>query len=404
MENTSQTRTGPLTNLRVLDLGTMLAGPVAATMLADFGADVIKVEQPGSGDSLRGLGPFIDGESLWFQLEGRNKRCVSIDLRKPEGQELLRSLAKHVDVLIENFRPGTLDKWGIGYSVLAEVNPRLVMLSISGFGQTGPNASRAAYDRIAMAYSGLMAATGYKDRAPVRTGGSVADYSTATLGAFSVMMALYSRDANGGKGQHIDLALYEAAFRFTDTMALAYDKLGMVRSRMGNLSPAAAPGNTYETKEGRYLIITISGDVLFKKLCRAIDRADLLELEKYSTHDLRWKNVDELNDILGQWIRARDVEEISERLTEYGVPFSPVFSVEDIFNDSHYAARDSMLTVEHPKIGALRMQGIFPKLSATPAGPLRHAHAVGEDNEGVFKELLGLKSDEVADLKQQGII
>jgi len=397
-------RQGPLSKLRVLDLGTMVAGPVAATLMADFGADVIKVEQPGTGDTLRGLGPFYEGECLWWQLEGRNKRSITLDLRQAEGQSLLKRLVAESDVVIENFRPGTLEKWNCGYAQLAGVNPALVMLSVSGFGQTGPYAQRAGYDRIALAFSGVMGMTGFPDRPPVRIGNSMADYSTATMGAFAVMMALYNRDVNGGKGQQIDLALYESVFRFTDSMVLAYDKLGKQRERTGNVHQAAAPGNTFPTKDGRFLIMTISGDVLFRKLCQAMGRPGMGDDPRYANHTLRWENVHELNDIAGRWIVENEVEDVTAALTRNGVPFSLALAVADIFEDPHYEARGNLETVEHPKLGPLRMQGIVPKMLGTPAGPIEPAHDLGQDNEEVIGGLLGVDREEFRRLQAQGVI
>jgi crotonobetainyl-CoA:carnitine CoA-transferase CaiB-like acyl-CoA transferase len=397
-------RGGPLAGVRVLDLGTMVAGPVAATFMADFGADVIKVEQPGSGDTLRDLGPFCEGEGLWWQVEGRNKKSVTLDLRQPEGQQLLKQLVAQADVVIENFRPGTLEKWGLGYAQLAETNPRVVMLSVSGFGQTGPYAQRAGYDRIALAFSGVMGITGYSDRPPVRVGTSIADYSTATMGAFAVMMALYHRDVHGGQGQQIDLALYESMFRFTDSMVPAYDRLGKIRARTGNVHQAAAPGNTYETNDGRYLILTISGDTLFRRLCHAIGRPEMAADPKYATHTLRWEHVGELNDIVGRWILANEVETVSAALTGQGVPFSLVLGVADIMENQHYAERANLETVQHPRLGPLKMPGIVPKMSGTPAEPIAAAPALGADNESVLRGLLGLGAEEYERLRSQRVI
>ncbi len=404
MTDQQKKRGGPLSRLRVLDLGTMVAGPVAATLMADFGAEVIKVEQPGGGDTLRGLGPFHEDECLWWQLEGRNKKCVSIDLRQPEGQALLKKLAAKADVVIENFRPGTLEKWGCGYAQLSEVNPALVMLSVSGFGQTGPYSQRAGYDRIALAFSGVMGITGYPDRPPVRIGTSMADYSTATMGAFAVMMALYHGDTNGGNGQQIDLALYESVFRFTDSMVLAYDKLGRMRERTGNVHQAAAPGNTFETRDGRFLVMTISGDTLFRKLCQAMGVPGMADDPRYASHTLRWEHIDELNDRVARWIAGHEVETVTSALTRHGIPFSLALTVADILQDPHYAARGNLETVEHPKLGPLRMQGIVPKMLGTPAEPIAPAHGVGEDNEDVFSGLLGMDREEIHRLQRTGVI
>lgn len=397
-------RGGPLARLRVIDLGTMVAGPVAATLMGDFGADVIKVEQPESGDTLRGLGPFYQGECLWWQVEGRNKRSVTIDLRQPQGQALLRKLVAQADVVIENFRPGTLEKWELGYEQLSAVNPALVMLSVSGFGQTGPYSDRAGYDRIALAFGGVMAITGYPDRPPVRIGTSVADYSTAMMGAFAVMMALYHRDVNGGQGQQIDLALYESMFRGTDSMALSFDKLGRMRERTGNVHQAASPGNNFETRDGRFLTMTISGDTLFRKLCNAMDRPEMGDDPRYANHTLRWEHVHELNGLVAQWIISNEIGFVTDALTAHGVPFSIALTVADIFQDPHYAARGNLETVNHPKLGPLRMQGVVPKMLGTPAEPIAPAHELGQDNEAVFRDMLGIGADEYHRLQKQGVI
>src|SRR5918994_1497095 len=284
---------GPLAGIRVIDIGTMVAGPVAATLLADLGADVIKIEQPGRGDSLRHIGPAVEGESLWWNVEGRNKKSVTLDLHHPEGQRILKEMLKHADVLVENFRPGILGKWNLSREHLKQVNPRLVMLSVSGYGQTGPYANRAGYDRIALAMGGTLNATGYTDRAPVKLGTAMADYSTAILGAFGAMVALYHRDARGGAGQQIDLSLYETVFRFTDVMVTAYEKMGLPRERTGNLHFAAAPGDHFETCDGRYIVLTVSNDRMFGRLCEVIPA--LGGEERYSTHAKRPACVEELN-------------------------------------------------------------------------------------------------------------
>lgn len=395
---------GALSSLRVLDLGTMVAGPVACTFLSDFGAEVIKVEQPGCGDTLRGLGPFKEGESLWWNVEGRNKKSITLDLRQARGQEVLKRLVQEADAVVENFRPGTLENWNLGYPELARVNPRLVMLSVSGFGQTGPYAKRAGYDRMGLAFSGVMGITGMPDTPPVRVGISAADYATATLGAFAVMMALYHRDANGGRGQQIDLSLYETMFRYTDNMVSAFDQLGMVRKRTGNVHQAAAPGNNFETKDGRFIVMTISGDVLFKKLCKALGRDELAVDARYQTHASRFQHVHDLNAVVAEWMAQRHADDIAATLDEYGVPYSIVYTVEDIFKDPHYQARDNLISVEHPTLGAVKMQGIVPKLSATPGAPPRAAPALGAHNEDVFMGLLRMSRSEFDELRSSAIL
>lgn len=395
---------GLLAGIRVLDLGTMIAGPVAATLLADFGADVIKVEQPQGGDTIRSNGPICEGQSLWWNVEGRNKRSITIDLRLPEGQALLRRLVAKADVLVENFRPGTLDRWGLGYPALQAVNPRLVMLSVSGYGQTGPNAQRAAYDRIALAFAGFLHITGEADGPPLRPGTAVADYLGALMGAFSIMLALYHRDARGGQGQYVDLALFEAVFRFSDVLITAYDKLGVVRERRGNLHFAAAPGNHFRTQDGRFLVLTVSNDGVFRRLCEAMEQPELLADPRFASHALRWQHIDDINACVGEWIVRHAVPEICARLDRHGLAYSLVYSAADIATDPHYAARETIATVATRLLGDLKMPAPQPRMSATPAGPLRPAPDLGQDTDAILRELLALDTAQIDQLRQAGVV
>lgn len=395
---------GPLHGIRVLEVGTMVAGPVAATLLADFGAEVIKLEQPDGGDPIRESGPMWQGESLWWNVEGRNKRSVTLDLHKPRGQQVLRDLARHADVLVENFRPGTMARWNVSYEQLAPINPRLVMLSISGYGQTGPNAPLAAYDRIALAFAGFLHVTGYEDRPPVRPGFSIADYSTALYGAFAVMMALYYRDARGGQGQHIDLSLFETVFRFTEVLVTAYDKLGVVRGRTGNKAYQASPGDHYRTNDGRYLALTIAANNVFARLCEAMGRAQLSGDSRYRTHAARAQHYDEINGIVAEWIERQPVDEVCAALRRHGVPHSLVYSPVEIVNDPHFAARGAIATLEHPRLGPLKMPAAVPRMSATPAPELRPAPMLGENTDAVLRELLGLSDQDLADLRAEAVV
>ncbi len=395
---------GLLAGIRVLDLGTMIAGPVAATLLADFGADVIKVEQPQGGDTIRSNGPICEGQSLWWNVEGRNKRSITIDLRVPEGQALLRQLVAKADVLVENFRPGTLDRWGLGYPALQAVNPRLVMLSVSGYGQTGPNAQRAAYDRIALAFAGFLHITGEADGPPLRPGTAVADYLGALMGAFSIMLALYHRDARGGQGQYVDLALFEAVFRFSDVLITAYDKLGVVRERRGNLHFAAAPGNHFRTQDGRFLVLTVSNDGVFRRLCEAMEQPELLADPRFGSHALRWQHIDDINACVGEWIVRHAVPEICARLDRHGLAYSLVYSAADIATDPHYAARETIATVATRLLGNLKMPAPQPRMSATPAGPLRPAPDLGQDTNAILRELLEMDTAQVDQLRQAGVV
>lgn len=404
MDENINNKPSPLSGIRVLELGTMVAGPVCGTLLADFGAEVIKVEPPGTGDPIRHSGPQVDGESLYWQVEGRNKKSITVNLRKPEGQKVLRDLVEHVDVLIENFKPGTMKKWGLDYEALKKINPRLVMLSVSGFGQTGPYAERPAYDRIALAYSGFLNMTGYPDRPPVRPGTAVADYQGALFGAFGIMLALYYRDAQGGEGQHIDCSLFESIFRFTDIMVMAYDKLGIPRERRGNTHFAAAPGDHYLTNDGRYLCMTVAASNVFRRLCEAMGRPELADDPRFVSHADRSRHFDEINGIVAQWIESNPIEEVCTALEKHSVPHSLIYGVEEIVDDPHYAARGSIKTIEHPKIGKLKIQASQPILSASPAVEITPATSLGHDTENILSSWLNLGAETLRELRETDVI
>jgi crotonobetainyl-CoA:carnitine CoA-transferase CaiB-like acyl-CoA transferase len=399
----AEPRGGPLAGVRIIELGTMIAGPVAATLLGDLGAEIIKVEAPGTGDPIRHSGPFVGEESLYWHVEGRSKQSVTLDLRKPEGQAVLRRLAAKADVLIENFRPGTMARWGLDFDALRKINPRLVMLSISGYGQTGPKSPEPAYDRVSLAFAGFLNMTGYADRPPVRPGTAMADYQAALFGAFSIMVALYERDARGGTGQQIDLALFEAVFRFTDVMITAFDKLGVDRERRGNRHFAASPGDHYETQDGRYIAMTIAANNVFQRLCDAIGRPELGKDPRFVTHILRVENYDAINDIVADWIKSRPVTEATAAFEANGIPHSLIYTAGDILSDPHYAAREVIATVEHPEIGTLKMPGVLPRLSGSARPRIDPAPDLGADTDRVFRDLLGMSADEIATLHSAGI-
>jgi crotonobetainyl-CoA:carnitine CoA-transferase CaiB-like acyl-CoA transferase len=305
-------------------------------------------------------------------------------------------------VLVENFRPGILGKWNLSWEHLKQVNPRLVMLSVSGYGQTGPYANRAGYDRIALAMGGTLNATGYPDRAPVKLGTAMADYSTALFGAYGIMVALYHRDTRGGEGQQIDLSLYETVFRFTDVMVTAYDKMGLPRERTGNLHFAAAPGDHFETCDGRYIVLTVSNDRMFGRLCEIIPA--LSGEERYSTHAKRTACVEELNIIVAAWIKSLPVLEVSRILEEKGLAYSLIYSIKDIVADPHYEARGTIASVEHPQIGELKMPAVQPRFSGTPPPQIRPAPALGADTDEILRELAGLSAGQIAELRSSGTV
>nr|WP_287915481.1 CaiB/BaiF CoA-transferase family protein [Comamonas sp.] len=393
-----------LSGLRILDLGTMIAGPVACTLFADLGAEVIKVEVPERGDTVRDIGPFVDGECLYWHVEARNKKSVTLNLRVPEGQAMLCEMVKHADAVVENFRPGTLEKWNLGFDELRKHNPKLILLRISGFGQSGPYRERAGYDRIGLAFGGLMGITGYPDRPPVRSGTSTADYQTALMGAFSLMAAIHHRDHLGGEGQEIDLSMYESIIRFTEVLVPEYDRLGVVRERRGNKHFAAAPGEHFQTSDGRYLILTVSADAGFQRLCHAMSRTDLLQDARYAAHSSRWEHVDELNRILGNWIATTPVKQLCKALDAAKLAYSFIYSIDDIMKDPHYAERGSIVSVDHPRIGPVKMAGVFPRFSNVQHKPIEPAPDLGQHNAEYYGQVLGIAPDRLQALAARGVI
>jgi crotonobetainyl-CoA:carnitine CoA-transferase CaiB-like acyl-CoA transferase len=393
----------PLEGVRVLDLGTRIAAPFAATLLAEFGAEVYKVELPGSGDFLREIGPFVGDYSLWWAVDNRAKKSITLDLRHPEGRELFLRLVPHVDVIVENFRPGTLEEWGLDYPRLRSLNPQLILARVSVYGQTGPYRNRPGLDRIGIAFGGLLYLTGYPDRPPVRPGILVADYLTAVFNAFGIVLALLHR-ARGGSGQWIDLALYESVFRVLEYTAAAYDRLGLVRERQGNRLPNSAPLDNWETKDGQFVCIVAAGDVLFRRLAKAMGRPDLPEDPRFATLQARVAHAEEIHAIVGEWVSRHTAEEVERILVEAEVPVSRVYSIADIFADVHYRERESLITVDDPVIGPVRMQAVYPRLSETPGRVSRGAPKLGEHNDEVYGGLLQLSAAERERLRALGVI
>lgn len=399
-----ETATLPLAGLRVLDLATVLAAPFAATELADFGADVIKVEIPGRGDTLRTLGPVQGGTSYWWAVESRNKRGITLDLRVPAGKALLLRLCAVSDVLIENFVPGTLEGWELGPDVLQAANPRLVIVRVSGFGQTGPYRSRPGYDRIGAAFGGLWHLTGHPESEPVRPGLSVVDYMTGMLSTIGALIALYARDAGGsGRGQVVDTALYESVVRTLEFTATHYSGTGTVRQAVGNGGPAT-PSGAYRTKDGRWVMLIAADLRQFQRLMRAIDRPELADDPRFVSNADRTRHRDEINAALQAFAVAHELAEIMRRLEQADIPMTASYNVADLFADPHVAERGVLVDVEDPELGSLRMQGVVPKLSQTPGSVRTPAPTLGQHNAAVFHELLGLTAGELDDLKRDGAI
>lgn len=398
----AQRRSGPLAGIRVLELGSSVAGPFCGRLLADFGAEVIKVEVA-EGDAVRSMGKRLEGKSLYAASIFRNKRLVSIDMKTPRGREIIAALAAKSDVVVENFRPGTMERLGLGYDKLSADNPGLVMVRISGFGQTGPYSQRAGYGAIGEALSGLRHLTGDPDRPPARISASVTDEVTAMYGALGAVMALFSR-ATSGRGQVVDACLYESAFSLIEPHVPAFDKLGVVAQRTGSRLPDSALNNTFVTKDRRYLHITAMGDAVFARLADAIGRPGLSTDPKYRTQIARSTNEEELDGIIGEWAAALSLVEVIAALNGASIPAAPIYTVEDIFKDEHFEAREMLVRVPDAEFGTVALTGVVPKLSATP-GEIRHAgHKVGEDTADVLADVLGLSTAEIERLVHERVI
>ncbi|OLN23054.1 formyl-CoA transferase [Domibacillus antri] len=400
-----RTNFGPLTGVQILDISTMIAAPFGATLLADLGAEVTKVELPNKGDTLRTVGPWKGTEPLRWPGLARNKKSVTLNIHSAEGKEIFLKLIKDVDVLIENFRPGTLEKWGLGYDVLKAVNPKLIMVRISGYGQTGPYREKAGFGTPGTAFSGHTYLQGYPDRPPVSPSYSLLDYITGIYAAFAAVSALYHRDTHeDAEGQVVEMGLYESIFRMLEFLIAEYDQNGKVRGRSPGLAGHSSPAGTYETKDGKYVVLVCSTDSTFNRLAEAMDRPDMLTDDRYYTNSVRLKNDAEVQEIVINFIKGLTQKELQERLDHFGVPVSPILSIEDIFNDPHYAARQNIVEVEHPRLGKVKVPGVVPNFSDTP-GAIRHrAPELGEHNEEILGGKLGLTAEEMAELKEKGVI
>ncbi len=397
--------TKPLEGIRVLDIGTLLAGPWGATLLGDFGAEVIKVEQPKIGDSLRGAPKDgKPGTPLNWLIDSRNKKSITLNLRSGKGQEILRELVGLSDVLFENFTPGTLEKWGLGWEALHQVNPNLIMVRVSGYGQTGPYSDRPGYDRIALGFSGYMYPTGFPDRHPVRPAFATADYNTATFGAYAAMLALYTRDVKQQAGQLIDLALYEAPFRISSNLIASWKATGKNRERIGNRNPGFSPAGTFETSDQRYVQIAAGGDNVWRRLAKIIGGEALAEDNRYKTSRDRIERSDELEQLIGKWIAQKKFSEIEKTLVRAGVPVGGILRASDIAEDPHYHERDSLIEFDDPVNGKIAMPGVIPKLSKTPGGVKWTGPSLGAHNQEIYEGLLEKTNTELSELKTDGVI
>ena len=370
---------GPLSNLRVLELGTLIAAPFAARLLAEFGADVIKVEPPEEGDPLRSWRKLHKGVSIWWYLQSRNKRSIAIDLRKPAGQEIIRRLVADVDIVIENFRPGTLERWGIGWDTLSRINPKLTMVRISGFGQTGPSAQKPGFGAIGEAMGGLRYSTGEPTSPPSRMGVSIGDSIASLHAVFGALMSVMNVKTNGGAGQVVDVSLCESVFNMMESLVPEYDLFGVVRERSGGALPGICPSNTYSTEDGRFVVVAGNSNSIFKRLMIAIDRPDLAEDPALEQNEGRVRQAAMIDSAIGAWTGALPMAEILARMEAAEVPCSPIYSVADLVQDEQFKARDMIVTETLPDGTAVKMPGIFPRLSHTPGerrwlGPALGAH------------------------------
>jgi succinyl-CoA---D-citramalate CoA-transferase len=395
----------PLAGLRVVEMGSLLAGPFCGQLLGDFGAEVIKVEPPGKGDPMRVWGRHRkNGRTLWWPVIARNKKSVTLNLREEEGQDLARRLIAEADVLVENFRPGTMERWGLGYEDLRETNPGLVMVRVSGYGQTGPYRDQAGFGAIGEAMGGIRHVTGFPDQPPPRTGVSMGDSLAATFGALGALTALYSRERNGGRGQVVDVGIYEAVLALMESTIPEYALTGHVRGRTGTVLPFVAPSNIYPTKDEDYVLIAGNADTVFGRLAGALGHPEWAEDERYATHHARGENMEELDAMISAWTKERTSEEILDAMAGAGVPSGKIFTAEDMMSDPHYAARENIVEVEDPEIGEIPMQNVVPKLSETPGKVERTGPKLGEHNEEVYGGLLKLSQSETSELGSRGII
>jgi formyl-CoA transferase len=391
-----------LCNLRVIELGQLIAGPFAAKTLADFGADVIKIEPPTTGDPLRKWRLLKDGTSVWWQIQSRNKRSIALDLKQAEAQDIVRQLVKDADVLIENFRPGAMEGWGLGPEELLAINPKLIMLRISGYGQTGPYRDKPGFGVVAEAMSGLRHLTAEPGRVPVRVGVSIGDTLASLHGVIGILLALHERHTSG-KGQVIDVALYEAVFNCMESLLPEFSAFGAVREAAGSALPGIAPSNAYKCQDGGYVLIAGNGDSIFKRLMHTMGRDDLGQDTALADNAGRVKRVEEIDAAIGAWTATRTVAQVLELLDAASVPAGRIYNVADIAADPHYQARDMILQTTMADGSTLALPGIVPKLSRTPGSHRRNAPEIGQDTDAVLQDL-GLTAAQIKALKDKGIV
>ena len=394
----------PLADIRVIELGQLLAGPFCGQLLGDFGADVVKVEDPGRGDPMRQWGrEKPHGQSLWWPVVARNKRSITCNLRSSDGQDLIRRLVAKSDVLLENFRPGTLERWGLGPEALWEINPGLIITRVTGFGQDGPYSPRAGYGSIGEAMGGIRYVTGDPGHSPSRAGISLGDSLAAVFAALGTLVALHSRETSG-RGQVVDSAIYEAVLAMMESLLPEWEIAGYQRERTGSVLPNVSPSNLYPTSDGEAVLVAANQDTVFRRLAAVMERPEYAEDERYATHGARGAHMEELDNLIAAWTAKHGADELLGLLNEAGVPSGRIFRAEDMLGDPHFAARQAIVRLTHPQFGEVPMQNVFPKLSATPGRVRQVGPKLGEHNEEIYQGMLGIDDDTMSSLHSAGVI
>ena len=404
MGNSDTPNTGPLAGLRLIEMGTLLAGPFCGQLMGDFGAEVIKVEPPEQGDPMRVWGrEKAHGKSLWWPVVARNKKSVTLNLREQEGQDIARDLISKADFLLENFRPGTMERWNLGYEELAKINPGLIMIRVSGFGQTGPYSVRAGFGAVGESMGGLRYVCGDPSTPPSRMGISIGDSLAATFACIGGLSALYHREKTG-EGQVVDSAIYEAVLNMMESLITEYDKGGYIRERTGAILPNVAPSNVYPTRDEQFILIAANQDTVFGRLADAMGRPELAQDERYATHSARGAVQQELDDLISAWTSTIDAKELEKLMEQHGIPSGKIYTPPDMLEDAHFKAREAIVNTMHPVFGELKMQNIAPKLSKTPGNIRRPGPELGEHNNEIYGDLLNMSDAKIAELVEQGII
>ena len=404
MTTDAKPNTGPLSDLRLIEMGTLLAGPFCGQLMGDFGAEVIKVEPPNQGDPMREWGQEKQhGMSLWWPVIARNKKSVTLNLREAEGQEIARELVSKADFLLENFRPGTMERWNLSYEELKKINPGLIMIRVSGFGQTGPYSSRAGFGAVGEAMGGLRYVCGDPSTPPSRMGISIGDSLAATFACIGALTALHHRERTG-EGQVVDSAIYEAVLNMMESLITEYDKAGYIRERQGSILPNVAPSNVYPTKDDNLILIAANQDTVFKRLTEAMDRPELAEDEKYSTHTSRGAHQQELDELIAGWTKTMKAAELEDLMAECGIPSGKIYRAPEMLEDAHFRAREAIIRTQHPKFGDLAMQNVAPKLSATPGAIRNPGPELGQHNDEIYRDVLDFDDERMAALSAAGII